>query len=126
MATHLRRDSAPDPVEALLTQAFAPIHKRALGVAVGVTASAGMFLLTLFHLLRPSPQAASIELLAQYFYGYRVSLAGAFIGAWWGGLTGFIAGWFIAFARNLAVATWLRFVKAKAELFGVRDFLDHI
>ena len=67
-----------------------------------------------------------IELLANYFFGYTVSWLGACIGAWWGFVTGFVAGWFFAFVRNFSTATWLLVVRVKAELFEVRDFLDHI
>ncbi len=115
-----------DPVQTALVRAFAPMHKRALGVAVGLLAGAGMFLLTAFHIVLASPEAANVELLSQYFYGYRVSWLGALIGAWWGGGVGFVAGWFFAFARNFSLATWLLVVRARAELFEARDFLDHI
>jgi hypothetical protein len=116
----------PHALQAALTQAFAPMHKRALGVAVGLTAGAGVFLLTAFHIVLASPEAANIELLSQYFYGYRVDWPGALVGAWWGGVAGFVAGWFFAFVRNFALATWLLVVRARVELFEARDFLDHI
>jgi len=127
MTTGSPPDSAsPDQVETLLKQAFAPLHKCALGLAAGVTAAAVLFLLTVFHLIFAPSEATNIELLSQYFYGYRVSWPGAFVGAWWAGVAGFVAGWFFAFARNVAVATWLVVVRAKVELFEARDFLDHI
>jgi hypothetical protein len=123
----MAHDRAPqDPVQAALTRAFAPMHKLALGVAVGLTSAVGLFALTAFHIILPSPQAANIALLSQYFYGYQIDWLGAFIGAWWGFVAGFVAGWFFAFVRNFATATWLLFVRVRAELFETRDFLDHI
>ncbi len=119
-------DEPNDPVQTVLVRAFAPMHKRALGMAVGISAALGVFLLTAFHLVLASPEAANIELLSQYFYGYRVDWLGAVIGAWWGGVVGFVAGWFFAFSRNFVLATWLLVVRARAELFETRDFLDHI
>ncbi len=116
----------PDSIQNALTQAFAPMHKRALGVAVGLAAGVCVFLLTAFHIVLASPAAANIELLSQYFYGYQVDWLGAFIGASWGCFVGFVAGWFFAFVHNFALATWLLVVRAKAELFEARDFLDHI
>ncbi len=116
----------PDSVDAALTRAFAPMHKRALGMAVGATAGGAVFLLTAFHIVLASPEAVNIALLSQYFYGYQVDWLGAFIGAWWGCVAGFVAGWFFAFVRNFVLATWLLFVRARADLFGAGDFLDHI
>ncbi len=115
-----------DPVQVVLTQAFAPMHKRALGMAVGITSALVVFVLTAFHILFAPPEALNIELLSHYFYGYRVDWRGAFIGAWWGGVAGFVAGWFFGFVRNFSIATWLLVVKARAELTAARDFLDHI
>jgi hypothetical protein len=102
------------------------MHKRVLGVAVGVTAASLAFLLTVFHLLVAPGSAASVELLSQYFYGYRVSWTGALVGAWWGGIVGFVAGWFLAFVRNFVMAAWLLSRQMKAELFLTRDFLDSL
>ena len=77
----MAHDRAPqDPVQAALTRAFAPMHKLALGVAVGLTSAVGLFALTAFHIILPSPQAANIALLSQYFYGYQIDWLGAFIG----------------------------------------------
>ncbi len=118
--------AVPDSVQVALAQAFAPMHKLALGVAVGLTAAVSIFLLTAFHIILASPEAANIALLSEYFYGYQVDWLGAVIGAWWAGVVGFVAGWFFAFVRNFALATWLLVVRARAELFEARDFLDHI
>jgi len=116
----------PIPVDVVLARAFAPMHKRVLGVAVGLTAAFLVFGLTAFHVIVRPPGALSIELLAQYFYGYEVSWRGACIGAWWGFVSGFVAGWFAAFLRNFAMAVWLFVVRTKANLSETRDFLDHI
>ena len=116
----------PDSVESVFTQAIAPLHRSALGAAVGATAGAGVLLLTAFHIVFDPPHAANIELLSQFFFGYRVTWTGAFIGACWAGVTGFVAGLVFAFARNLIAATWLLIVRVKSELFQTREFLDHI
>lgn len=116
----------PDSIEAAVLRAFAPMHKRAFGLAVGTTVGFGIFGLTVFHVVLRPVDALSIELLAQYFYGYSVSLSGAFIGAWWAFVAGFVAGWFLAFLRNVAVALWLMTVRIRANLAETRDFLDHI
>ncbi len=107
-------------------QAFAPLHKTAFGGALGVSLGAVVFGITVFHLAARPAQALDLGLLSQYFYGYTVSWPGAVVGALWAGLVGFVAGWFLAFLRNLATATRLFLIRTRAELEQTRDFLDHI
>jgi len=113
-------------VSAQLLLAFAPLHKRALGLAIGSVCGLGVFALTVFHVIARPGYALNLYLLAQYFYGYTVSWQGAFVGAWWGFFTGFVGGWFLAFCRNFAVAASLFLSRTRAELEDTRDFLDHI
>jgi hypothetical protein len=106
--------------------AFAPLHKRAFGTAIGATAALGTFLVTAIYLLRDPQPGFDLGLLAQYFAGYTVSWRGAFVGAAWAGMAGFVAGWFLAFARNLVLTVTLLLIRSRAELEQTRDFLDHI
>ena len=117
----------PDPGREDATGfAFAPIHKRALGVALGVVSGLGIFLVTVFHVVLQPGDPLSLHLLAQYFYGYDVSWRGALVGLFWGFVTGFVFGWFAAFVRNVVVATTIFVLRTKAELAQTKDFLDHI
>ena len=59
--------------------AFAPLHKAALGLASGVVFASIFALVTLVDLVVDPRQIADLGLLAQYFYGYSVSIAGVFI-----------------------------------------------
>lgn len=113
-------------VERAVALAFAPMHKAAFGVALGVVLALGMLLLTLGGLMLDPGGTVPLELLRQYFAGYERSVLGAFVGAAWGFFIGFIAGWFLAFMRNFVLATWLLIVRARAEWAASRDFLDHI
>lgn len=115
-----------DAVPGNLVLAFAPLHKRAFGTAIGLTAALIVFALTAFHLLVQPAEAIDLSLLGQYFYGYSVSWPGAWIGGAWAFFAGFVAGWFTAFCRNLIIATWLFIGLTKAELGATRDFLDHV
>lgn len=115
-----------DSLQPELALAFAPVHKRAFGIAVGLAAGLALFLITATSALLELSGADDLGLLAQYFAGYSVSLPGALIGAAWGAFVGFVAGWFIAFVRNLVIATWIFAVRTRAELRATRDFLDHI
>ena len=123
-----------------LRLAFEPLDKRAFGLAIGVWAGLGLFGMTAYHLVLDSWLMAhvpflagksysgdSLWLLAQYFRGYDpTTWAGAAIGALWGLWTGFVVGWFLAFARNLFVAIWLFALRTREQLAANREFLDHI
>ena len=109
-----------------LALAFAPVHKRAFGVAVGVASGLVVFAVTAVYLLRGDHAPLNLGLLAEYFYGYTVSWRGALVGLVWGWVVGFVAGWFVAFCRNLVLAVSIFIVRARSELEQTRDFLDHI
>ena len=118
-------DSTPLKAPAL-PHAFAPLHKLALGVAVGTVVGLVFFAMTAFHLVLRPGNAPPIELLSQYFYGYELSWWGAAVGLFWGFFTGFVAGWFVAFVRNLITAVTVFIFKTRGELAQTKDFLDHI
>ena len=113
-----------EPLPPSLALAFAPIHKSALGIAVGAVSGAIMAVVTVFHTILQPQNAPPIGLLGHYFYGYTVSWSGAAVALAWGFVTGFVAGWFVGFIRNFSTATWLLVVKTKAALS--QPFLDHI
>ena len=109
-----------------VASALGPAHKRALGVALGIVCGAAVFVITAFHLVFHPTDALEIGLLAQYFYDYEVSWRGAFVGLFWGCVTGFVAGWFLAFVRNFVIGVRVMLLRDKAELASMKDFLDHI
>lgn len=119
-----RRSSGAEEIPDALALAFAPVHKRAFGVAVGSAAGLVFFAATVVVLLRGTD--IGLYLLAEYFYGYSVSWAGAVVGLLWGFIVGFVAGWFIAFCRNLALAISIFISRTRGELDATADFLDHI
>ena len=112
--------------KSVLPVAFAPIHKAALGVAIGLVTGLAMFAVTAFHVVLKPHEGLDLSLLGQFFYGYRVSWSGAFLGLCWGFLSGFVFGWFGAFVRNLAFALQVFRLRTKAERAQTADFLDHI
>lgn len=118
------RRSSDEAMAAELALVFSPLHKRGLGMAFGTACGFLVFILTVFHLI-VEPQF-NLGLLAEYFYGYTVTWKGAFIGLFWGFVAGFAGGWFLAFCRNLVIATSIFFGRTRAELRATRDFLDHI
>jgi hypothetical protein len=84
-----------------------------------------MFLaVTVTVLLRETD--VGLYLLSEYFYGYSVSWTGAIVGLLWGFAVGFVAGWFTAFCRNMALAISIFISRTRGELHATADFLDHI
>ena len=123
--THVQQ-STGDDLPRRVTLAFAPVHKRAFGVATGLATGLALFVLTLISLVLGPDAQQPLTLLNQYFAGYSVSPKGAVIGLLWGFGTGFVMGWFVAFCRNLVVAASIFWIRTRAELSANRDFLDHI
>ena len=65
-----------------------------------------MFLATAVLLVKGGPEVGpNLELLANYFLGFRVTWVGAFIGLLEGGVAGFALGWTIASLMNLLTST---------------------
>jgi len=106
--------------------AFAPLHKRHFGTAIGTAAALAVALFTVLDVLSNPAEERGLWLLRQYFRGYTPSWSGVFIGAAWAFFVGWVAGWFLAFCRNFALAATVFWVRARANLQASRDFLDHI
>ena len=109
-----------------LRAAFAPLHKRAFGVATGTAAGLVTFLMTAVYLIRNPQPGFDLGLLRHFLAGYSVTWLGAVLGAAQAFVAGFVMGWFLAFARNLSLAAMLFAVRSRVELDQTRDFLDHI
>ena len=117
----------PSPeVERQLVLAFAPLDKRALGLAFGVAFAILFAGITAVALVLDPNGAFPLGLLNQYFYGYEVTPIGILVAAAWGFVTGFFWGWFAAFARNFVLAVWLMTLRIRSDFDNSRDFLDHI
>lgn len=108
-----------------LALAFAPIHKRALGLAAGLVFGAAVFVVTAVSLFYADPPRI-IYLLRYFLPGHEVSWAGAVKGAIGAGFAAFVGAWFIAFCRNFVLAASVWVARTRAELTQTRDFLDHI
>ena len=119
-------DVESDPLYPALRLAFAPLHKAAFGTATGVAAALLFVTLTVAAIVSPRAGEFPLHLLAEFFAGYSVTWGGSIVAAVWGFAVGFVAGWFIAFCRNLAMAIVAFTYTARAQLLQTRDFLDHI
>lgn len=125
-APALGQEQAERALERELDVAFAPLHKRCLGVAAGLVLGGAVLALTLVHLWRSPEEPYPLILLQQYFIGYTVTPLGALVGAAWGFWVGFVLGWTFGFARNLVLSATAFALRARAELAQGRGFLDEI
>ena len=92
--------------EAIITQTIRRLNARAWGVAVGLLSGSGLFLATMFLVIRGGENVGQhLELLSIYFPGYRVSVLGSFIGFVYAFVVGYAFGRLIGFLYNRLVGT---------------------
>jgi hypothetical protein len=113
--------------ERVLLETFARLDKLAFAFAVGSVSGLGVFLATVFLILKGGNAVGpNLELLSQYFIGYTVTPRGAFLGFAYSFLWGFLFGWLFAYLRNLSIGIFIYFVKQKAEATSFKNMLDFI
>ncbi|HEX7774799.1 MAG TPA: hypothetical protein VF435_20405 [Pyrinomonadaceae bacterium] len=117
--------SKPDATERVIIEAFARLDRAALGFAVGTLCGLGVFTATIFLLIKGGEVVGpNLALLGQFFLGYKVTVAGAFIGLVYGFVAGFVLGWLIGFLRNSLVSAYLLILRTRANLSSSLDSLD--
>jgi protoporphyrinogen oxidase len=114
--------SSSDPAFVIIREAFARLHEKGLGVALGSVVGLYTFLATARIVLIPEKEIAdALELLGHYFIGFQVSRLGAFIGLAYGFGLGFLLGWSIAHLRNVLLDLYLYMVRRKEESRSLED-----
>jgi hypothetical protein len=120
-------DPSLDPARAAILKVFARLHKFAFGGAVGLVCGLYVLAATLWLVIQGGPTVGqNLQLLGQYFYGFTVSVQGAFIGFLYGAFWGFLLGWTVAYLRNAALGLYVQWIQRRAEAERLRDFLTHI
>jgi hypothetical protein len=115
-----------DPSERIIVQSLAKLDGTALGVALGLLGGLLIFAATNFLVFKGGEVIGpNLGLLAQFFPGYEVSIAGSLIGGFYGLISGFVVGWLIAFLRNTAVAIYIHILKLKSSMSAVGDYIDN-
>jgi hypothetical protein len=111
--------------ERVIIEAFARLDRTALGLAVGTLCGLGVFLATIILLIKGGEVVGpNLALLGQFFYGYTVTMTGAFVGLVYGFIVGFVVGWLIALLRNSLVSAYLISLKTRANLTSSLDSID--
>jgi hypothetical protein len=79
--------------EELIQKAVVLLNAKLLGVVVGFLMGAGLFLATIFLVIKGGHNVgAHLSLLAIYFPGYSVSFWGSIIGFFYAFILGFLGG----------------------------------
>ena len=100
---------SPDPAndianEQALVQEVVRLSRNVLGLTLGMLFGSGLFLATNILVLKGGPRMGqNLQLLNQFFPGYRVTFAGSFLGLIYGFAVGYISGWIIATVYNWVV-----------------------
>lgn len=80
----------------------ASLRASVMAVVFGMLGGVGLFIATIWLLVRGGPEVGrTLSLLNNYFPGYSVTWGGAFLGFFYGALTGAILGYSVAFLYNL-------------------------
>lgn len=117
--------SKPHATERVIIEAFAKLDRAALGFAVGTLCGLGIFAATIYLIIKGGEVVGpNLALLGQFFVGYKVTVAGAFIGLVYGFIAGFVLGWLIGFLRNLLVSVYLLILRTRANLTSSLDSID--
>jgi protoporphyrinogen oxidase len=109
-----------------LTPAFAKLDRVALGLSLAMASGVVLFLATLCIVLKGGTAVGpNLALLGQFFPGYSVTWSGSVIGLAYGLVTGFLAGWIFALARNVTVFAYMAAIHHRAERQALRRVLDY-
>jgi hypothetical protein len=112
-------------LDKLLPAIFSRMDQLGLATAIGSVCGLLTFLATIWMAMKGGAASLYLQLLNQYFFGYTVTVKGAFIGMAYSFSWGFLFGWLFAYLRNFSMAYYLYRIKRKAELLTFGDFLDH-
>jgi hypothetical protein len=98
-------DSTETREEELLLRAVARMNAHVLGAVLGLLTGGALFAATMFLVLKGGPEpGAHLSLLSQYFFGYSVTVPGAFIGFAYAAVVGYVAGYAIGAIYNRLVS----------------------
>lgn len=74
------------------------LDKKAFGLALGILCSFCLFVTTLWVMAVGAGD--HIEMLKRFYWGYSISVPGAFLGALYAFIDGFLGGWVLAWLYN--------------------------
>ncbi len=111
MTRHVQRNASTSSGsdEREIWRALVRLNARVLGFTFGILAALVIFTATMVLVIKGGPNVgAHLSLLGEFFFGYRVTFFGAFIGAGYGFLVGFFSGVVVAVIYN-----WVAYVRSR-------------
>ena len=82
-----------EPEEEQIEKAVILLNSKLLGIVLGFLSGVGLFLITNFLVIKGGPHVgAHLNLLSNFFPGYRVTFLGSIIGFFYGFIAGFLIG----------------------------------
>ncbi len=88
----------------LIRTAIVRLRSRVMAMVFGMVGGTGLFVATIWLLLRRGHDVGRhLRLLSNFFPGYSVTWPGAFIGFFYGALSGAVIGWSVAWVYNQVV-----------------------
>ena len=86
----------------VLQSSIASLRASVMAVVFGMVGGAGLFVATVWLLIKGGPQVGrTLSLLGHYYPGYSVSWGGSLVGFFYGAVTGAIIGYSVARLYNL-------------------------
>jgi hypothetical protein len=121
------RGKAEEVLDATLIRTFSKLHQVAFGTAVGIVSGVVLFLATVALVLKGGQVVGPrLQLLNQYFPGYRVSVSGGVLGLFYAFVSGFLLGWGFAAVRNVTVLLSMAIIHRRAKLSFLRRLLEEL
>ncbi|MFQ5583305.1 MAG: bacteriophage holin [Calditrichia bacterium] len=75
------------------------LNPKAFAITAGLMWGFGLFLVTIWLLIIGS-RGETISLIGKFYFGYSLSVVGAFLGLLWGFIDGLIGGFLFAWIYN--------------------------
>jgi hypothetical protein len=95
------KDELNELTEEKLFSGLLLLNARVLGIVLGLVCGLGLFIATNWLVLKGGEHVGqNLQLLGQYFIGYRVSFGGSLIGFVYGFAVGSICGGFLGWLYN--------------------------
>ena len=111
----------------ILSKSFARIDEFAFATATGTLVGLISCLATIWLLIQGGDNVGQhLQLIGQYFVGYTVSIAGAFIAFAYAFCSSFLFAWAFAYLRNLFLTLYLYRIRKKNEMMTLKDLMDHL
>lgn len=114
-------------LEESLTRIFTRLDRFAFGVSLGAVAGLLLSAATLWLVIKGGYDVGqNLQLLRNYFPGYRVTPFGGLVGLVYGFAGGFFGGWLFAFLRNATMFSYVAWVERKAQRGLMSRIFDYL